>query len=103
VSETLDPIDAGWKRQLKMNPNARESIPAYAFRRCCEDLEERRHERRIVRSIYVEAKRTNAKESMAIIESWLPRSRVWINRLSAKKTRLRRKLDVANAAPVLAQ
>ncbi len=75
-----------------MNPHAKETIPEYNFRRCSEDLEEARLERRFVRSLYVVAKRANAKDA-AIIESWLPRSRAYINRLSARKTRLRRKLE----------
>jgi hypothetical protein len=103
VSETLDPIDADWKRQLTMSPNATESAQQYALRRCSEDLDQLRMERRFIQSLQVEAKRTHAKESMAIIRAWLPRSRASINRLSAEKTRLRHKLDAANAAAFIAQ
>jgi hypothetical protein len=103
VSDTLDPIDADWKRQLTMNPNATESVPEYALRRCAEDLDQLRQERRFIQSLYEEAKRAHAEESMAVIRAWLPRSRASINRFSAEKTRLRHKLDAANAAPVIAQ
>jgi hypothetical protein len=78
-----------------MNPRARETVPEYNLRRCCEDLEQARLERRFVRSLYQEAKRMDAKESARIIESWLPRSRGLINKLSTRKTRLRRKLESA--------
>jgi hypothetical protein len=103
VSETLDPIDADWKRQLTMNPNATESVPQCALRQCSEDLDQLRQERRFIQSLFEEAKRTHAEESMAIIRAWLPRSRASINRLSAEKTRLRHKLDAANAVPVIGQ
>ena len=83
-----------------MNPHAKESVPQYQFRRCSEDLDQARLERRIVQSIYIEAKRTHAEDSSAIIEAWLPRSRARINQLSAKRTRLRRKLEAAKALEV---
>jgi hypothetical protein len=96
-------MGADWKRQLTMNPNATESIPQSALRQCSEYLDQLRQERRFVQSLHEEAKRTHAKESMAIIRAWLPRSRASINRFSAEKTRLRRKLDLANAVTDLGQ
>lgn len=85
-----------WQCRI-MNPHAKETVPEYNFRKCSEDLEQARLERRIVRSLFLEAKRTDAKKSAAMIESWLPRSRLFINRLSARKTRLRRKLEISRA------
>jgi hypothetical protein len=83
-----------------MNPYAEESAPQYQFRRCSEALDQARRERRIVQSIYIEAKRTHAEDSRAIIEAWLPRSRARINQLSAQGTRLRRKLEAAKVLEV---
>ena len=59
-----------------------------------------RQERRFVQSLYEEAKRTQAAESVAIIRAWLPRSRARINLFSAQKTRPEGGLlDLANDAP----
>lgn len=79
-----------------MNPYATESIPQYDFRRCCEDLQVALNDHRFLRVLYVEALRTNAPFSTPKLKEWLPKSRRKLNRLYARRTRLRRKLDAFN-------
>jgi hypothetical protein len=80
-----------------MNPNAKETIPEYALRRCSDDLDQARHRRRFFQSILEEAKREHAEQSIAVIRRWLPKSRREINRLCAKRTRLRQQLEIARS------
>jgi hypothetical protein len=94
TSSSFGSVHLAWHTRPYMNPHAKESIPEYALRRCTEDLDQARHERRFVQSIYAEAMSTHAEESIATIQAWLPRSRKRINRLSAQKTRLRRALEI---------
>lgn len=83
-----------------MNLHTPESIPAYALRRCREDLAQARHERRFFQSILEEAKREQAEQSIAIIRRWLPKSRREINRLCARRTRLQLELEIADESKV---
>jgi hypothetical protein len=80
-----------------MNPFATESILQYDYRRCAEDLELARLKRRIVKSLLAAALRLNANDQIVVINEWLPKSKRQINRLSARRTRLRRKLDSQKA------
>ena len=77
-----------------MNPSARTSTLDYELGRCTEELQRARAARRFVRDMHQTALRTDALESQAIIERWLPKSRKEINRLSARRSRLRKKLGM---------
>lgn len=76
-----------------MNPNARGPALQFAYRRCCEDLQDARLKRSFVKQHLPLAIRANSVEQIATISGWLPKSRREINRLTARKTRLRRKLE----------
>ena len=80
-----------------MNPSATKSIPEYAYGKCCGDLEQARVERRFLRVLLALANQGDPATAAAIQNVWLPKSRRNINLLSARKTRLRRKLEAFKA------
>jgi hypothetical protein len=86
-----------------MNPHATESLHQYAFRRCCEDIEQARLERRFMWLILAEAKRAQDHTAVESLRVWFPISRANINRMTANRTRLRIKLTAADMAQGIAE
>jgi hypothetical protein len=76
-----------------MNPYATESELQYIYRQTTEALESVRYQRKVVQVLLAEARRVQAQDWIAALGPKLPELRKSSNRLSAKKTHLRRKLQ----------
>jgi len=81
-----------------MNPYAKESPQQYAFLKCNEAIVQTRLERSVLHELLNQAKADNAVGWIAAVTQKLKDHRIKLNRLTARRSNLHKKLGVSQSS-----